>query len=90
MDERKKTATAEAKPFKEVATKKGQEASQWKERLKELKKAKQKDDDAIADSEQQVTSLTKEAKEAAGKAKEIENAVYDLKAVNPIDPCIDN
>lgn len=90
MDERKKTATAEAKPFKEVATKKGQEASQWKERLKELKKAKPKDDDAIADSEQQVKSLTKEAKEAAGKAKEIENAVYDLKAVNPIDPCIDN
>ena len=27
--------------------------------------------------------LTKEAREAAGKAREIDDAVYDLKAVNP-------
>jgi type I restriction enzyme M protein len=30
-----------------------------------------------------VKELTRESRELAGKAKEIEDAVYDLKAVNP-------
>jgi len=33
--------------------------------------------------EERVKALIKEAKEAQKKAKEIEDAVYDLKAVNP-------
>src|SRR5262249_27104133 len=37
LDERKRTAATEARPFKELATRKGQEAEQWKERVKELK-----------------------------------------------------
>ncbi len=83
MDERKRSAAAEARPFKEQATRKGQEAEQGKERVKELKKARPRDDQALAGAEEQVAALTKEAREAAGKAKEIEDAVYDLKAVNP-------
>ena len=38
---------------------------------------------ALAAAEEKVQALTKEAREAASKAKEIEDAVYDLKAVNP-------
>jgi len=83
MDERKKTAATEARPFKEQATKKNQQAAQWRERLKELKKVKPKDEVAMAEAEEKVKALTKEAKDAAAKAKYIEDAVYDLKAVNP-------
>jgi type I restriction enzyme M protein len=83
MDERKRTATAEARPFKEQATRKGQEAEQWKERVKELKKARPPDGPALTAAEEQVRLLTKEARDAAAKAKEIGDAVYDLKAVNP-------
>ena len=83
LDERKKSAAVEARPFKEGATKKFQEAAQWKERLKELKKAKPKDEQAIEEAEAKVKALTRESKSLANKAKEIENAVYDLKAVNP-------
>jgi type I restriction enzyme M protein len=83
IDERKRTAAAEARPFKEQATRKSQEAERWKERVKELKKAKPLDAQALAAAEEQVRALTKEAREAAARAREIEDAVYDLKAVNP-------
>ena len=83
LDERKKSAAVEARPFKEGATKKFQEAAQWKERLKELKKTKSKDEKDIQEANTKVKALTKESKSLANKAKEIENAVYDLKAVNP-------
>jgi hypothetical protein len=36
-----------------------------------------------AGAEQRIAALTKEARELAGQAEDIENAVYDLKAVNP-------
>lgn len=64
MDERKRVAADEARPFKEEAQKKAREASECGD--KEKSKA-----------------LTKEARDTAAKAKEIEDAVYDLKAVNP-------
>ncbi len=83
MDERKKTAATEARPFKEEANRKNQQVAQWKERLKELKKAKPKDEAAISEAKEKIKALAKEAKNAAAKAKDIEDAVYDLKAVNP-------
>ena len=83
IQQRKKTAANEARPFKSESTKKSQEAEQWKERLKDLKKQKLHDARAIVEAEEKVKTLTKEAKDAAGRAKEIEDAVYDLKAVNP-------
>lgn len=58
MDERKRTAAAAARPFKEQATKKSQEAEQWKERVKDLKKAKPVDEPALAAAEEQVRVLT--------------------------------
>ena len=83
MDARKQAAAAEARPLKEQATAKGQQAAQWSERLKELKKAQPRNEAAITDAEAQVAMLTRESREFAAKAKEIEDAVYDLKAVNP-------
>ncbi|MDD5673923.1 MAG: N-6 DNA methylase [Chitinivibrionales bacterium] len=83
MDERKRIAMEEARPLKEQATTKGQQAAQWNERLKDLKKAKPVDDDAIAKAEAKIAELTRESRDLANKAKEIEDSVYDLKAVNP-------
>ncbi len=64
MDERKRLAAEEIRPFKEEARKKAREAAECKDK-------------------EQSKALNKESKAAAGKAKEIEDAVYDLKAVNP-------
>ncbi len=64
MDERKRLAAEEARPFKEEAQRKAREASNCEDK----EKAK---------------ALAKEAREAAAKAQELEDAVYDLKAVNP-------
>ena len=83
IQERKKAAAGEARPFKNESNKKRQEAEQWKEKRKELKKTKPRDEDAIAMVEEKIKALTKESKAAAARAKEIEDAVYDLKAVNP-------
>lgn len=83
MDERKQIAAEEARPFKEKSTAKGQQAARWNERLKELKKAKPRDKEAIEEAKTKVSELTREARIFSGKANEIESAVYDLKAVNP-------
>lgn len=83
MDERKRIAAEEARPLKEQSTAAGQQAAQWKDRLKELKKAKSQDIGAIEAAEAKVKELTRKAKQLASKAKAIEDSVYDLKAVNP-------
>jgi len=80
---RKRTAADEAEPFKRTAHAKGQEANRWREELATLKKAKPRDAEKIAAADAKITELTKEAREAAGRAEAIENAVFDLKAVNP-------
>ena len=83
IEARKRTAAGEARPFKEQAAAKNQAAAQWNERLRELKKARPRDETAIAEAETQAAALAREARELAAKAREIEDAVYDLKAVNP-------
>jgi len=83
MDERKRIAADEARPLKEQSTAKSQQAAQWSERLKDLKKTKPRDEAAIEEAEAKAKELAREARDLAAKAKEIEDAVYDLKAVNP-------
>ncbi len=51
--------------------------------MKDLKKAKPCDEKAIEEAEAKVKELTHESRDLASKAKEFEDAVYDLKAVNP-------
>ena len=60
------------------------EADHAKDELKVLNKAKPRDVAAIAASEAAIRELLKGAREATSKADDIENAVYDLKAMNPI------
>ena len=47
-----------------------------------LKKAKPSDEAAIEAAETSIRDLVRQSREATGKADDIENAVYDLKAVN--------
>lgn len=83
MDERKRLAAEEARPLTEKSTAKGQEAARWLQRVADLKKVKPRGDRAIEEAEVKFKELTRETRELASKAKEIEDAVYDLKAVNP-------
>jgi len=67
----------------EQTTTKSQQAAQWSLRLANLKKAKTRDDQAIEEAQAKFTELPRESRDLAAKAKEIDDAVYDLKAVNP-------
>ena len=83
LSARKAKAAADAQLFKDTARARAQEAEKIKDRLGELKRARPRDEAAIADADTRVAGLLKEAREASNKAESIENAVYDLKAVNP-------
>jgi type I restriction enzyme M protein len=76
-------AAAEALPLRDAARAKQREADETRDGLKALKKAKPRDDAAIAAMEAAIRELLKAAREATNKADDVENAVYDLKAVNP-------
>ena len=80
---RRSKAAAEALPFRETARAKLREVDKVREELAALKKAKPRNEAAIGASEAAVRDLVKQSREATGKADDIENAVYDLKAVNP-------
>ncbi|TSA19401.1 restriction endonuclease subunit M, partial [bacterium] len=83
IEERRRKATEEARPYKEEANSKLRDADALKLNLKELKQADPKDDARIAETEENLKHIQKAAREAAAKAKEIEDAAFDLKAVNP-------
>jgi type I restriction enzyme M protein len=80
---RRQQAAKEAEPLKKQARAKEQEANRWREQLKDLKKADRPDKAKLAEADQRIGELTKEARELGARAESIENAVYDLKAVNP-------
>jgi type I restriction enzyme M protein len=82
---RKAKAAAEAEPFKKQARTKEQIARKLNRELEELKKEKKAQAilDQIDDLAKQHRVISKEARELKAKAKAIEDAVYDLKAVNP-------
>ena len=83
MDHRKRIAAEEARPLRDQAKAKSQQAAQWSQRVAAPKKTKPRDDQAINHAEAQVRELARESRELAAEAEEIEDAVYDLKAVNP-------
>jgi type I restriction enzyme M protein len=63
MDERKRVATQESRPFKEQSTAKSQEAARWSERLKDLNGSGSRE--AISGAEDRVSQLTREAGETS-------------------------
>jgi type I restriction enzyme M protein len=83
INARKAKATVEAAPFKKEALIRRQEANQWKDQLAKLKQASPRDAAAIATTQEKIAALSKEEREWASKAQAIEDAVFDLKAVNP-------
>lgn len=80
---RRRKAADEAKPFRETAAAKLAAADEIKDRLSALKAAKPRDTEAITAAEGELATLQRDAREASSKAQSIEDAVYDLKAVNP-------
>jgi len=84
---RLQTALAEAQPFREKAAELRVLASKLESDLVELRKEKQfrteKQREDIELAESRLKERVREAREADSKALAIENAVYDLKAVNP-------
>ena len=80
---RKRAAAEEARPFKEQAAAKSRELAERHDRVKELKAANPQDEAALAEAQATAAALKREASHLAARAKAIEDAVYDLKAVNP-------
>lgn len=79
---RQERAAEEARPFRETEATAQAEARELEEKFQSLKKAKAKPA-VVSVAEDAWKSKAREAREAASKAETIENAVYDLKAVNP-------
>ncbi|CAN5385081.1 N-6 DNA methylase [soil metagenome] len=80
---KREKARTDSEPFKESARNLENEAYKTREKIKQLKKVSPQDKDAIAELTAKVTELDASARESKAKAETIENAIYDLKAVNP-------
>ena len=66
IDERRQQAARDAAPFKKEAEKHARAAAQWKEKLKDLKKAKSKDKSAIQEAEERGQGLPPRSREGQG------------------------
>jgi type I restriction enzyme M protein len=80
---RRSTAKREAEPFRAQAAQLAREGAKLRERIKELKKKNDPDLTEISALSEKALASDREARELGGKAQAIEDAVYDLKAVNP-------
>jgi len=80
---RRSTAKREAEPLRAQAAQLASEGAKLRERIKELKKEIYPDLAEISALSEKALASEREARELEGKAQAIEDAVYDLKAVNP-------
>src|SRR6266581_2258571 len=79
--ERKRLASEEAAPLKEEASARAEQARSLRDEAKTFRKSS---DDKAADALlEKIQTADRLNREALGKAQAIEDAVYDLKAVNP-------
>jgi type I restriction enzyme M protein len=81
--ERRETARKQAEPFKQKVRELENESYKVKEKVKQLKAESPQNKDKIAELQTKIAELDFEAKENRTKAETIENAIYDIKAVNP-------
>jgi type I restriction enzyme M protein len=84
---RRAASKQEAEPLRAQATQLSTEAVKIREKIKERKKANNPD---ISDLSEKTKALEREARELDGKAQGIEDAVYDLKAVNPYAKAVED
>ena len=77
-------AAEEAKPLRAKAEKKGRERTRVEKRLTRLRRPREnKDQTTIEETQAALNMLKKEISALQKQATDIENAAYDLKAVNP-------
>jgi type I restriction enzyme M protein len=76
-------ALEEARPHRDQAAALDVQAKQLDDAIKEKKKAKTLSESQFAALEEECKNVERAARESLAKAESIENAVYDLKAVNP-------
>lgn len=82
--ERKRRASEEAAPFRDTAAKHAERARTLRDEAKEIRKGKNSDSDKAADALiERAQAEDRLSRDALGKAQTIDDAVYDLKAVNP-------
>jgi len=83
IEQRRADARRQADPLRAQAARPAARAVQLRQQIKELEKAGSRDGDRIAALKSEAVSLEAEARDLNAKAQAIEDAVYDLKAVNP-------
>jgi len=79
---RREKAAADAAPFRKEVERCGREIDTLKTKRREKKKARATDAE-LQKIDEQISELAKAAREATNRASAIQDAVYDLKAVNP-------
>ncbi len=77
------TALEEARPFRETCIQLSMQAVELENTFKAKKKTGKATKKVLEKLEQDWKAKLKESRDASAKAESIENAVYDLKAVNP-------
>jgi type I restriction enzyme M protein len=82
LAERRRVAADEAEPLVRQAQATEQELARWKDRVAELRKAEPRDEAAVAETEERLATLGREARDLRARGQAIAEAVYDLKAVN--------
>jgi type I restriction enzyme M protein len=80
---RRRKATEDSRPFRQIAAGKRVEANALKDTVSELKKVRPRDDGRIETVKIAIADANRISRDATNKAQSIEDAVYDLKAVNP-------
>lgn len=80
---RRRKAVEDARPFRQIEAEKKSEADKLKDALADLKRDRPCDEVKIAETKSAFDEAVREGRDAAKRAEAIENAVYDLKAVNP-------
>jgi type I restriction enzyme M protein len=80
---RKEKARVNAEPFKAEAKKLDDKSATLRDTVKKLKRELPRDDEKIGQLIDEIAQLDSLARENKAKAEAIENAVFDLKAVNP-------
>lgn len=80
---RREKARQESEPFKLKVKRLENEAYEMREKVKQLKLQSPQSKDEINELQTKIVDLDTGARENRAKAESIENAIYDIKAVNP-------
>lgn len=80
---RREKARQESEPFKQKVRQLDNEAYETREKVKQLKLQSPQNKDEINGLLEKIAELESQARENRAKAEAIDNAIYDIKAINP-------